>query len=118
MTPFGEAIRVMRRKRGISQKQMAAAIGVSPAYVSALEHGHRGQPSWELVQRIIGYFNIIWDDAEELQRQAALSHPKVVIDTSGLSPDATRLANVLAARIRDLDPETIAALLSDVEADD
>jgi transcriptional regulator with XRE-family HTH domain len=118
VTPFGESVRRLRRARKVTQKEMAAAIGVSPAYLSALEHGHRGQPSWEMVQRIIGYFNIIWDDAEELQRQAALSHPKVVIDTSGLSPDATRLANVLAARIRDLDPETIAALLSDVEADD
>jgi len=112
MTPFGESIRRLRRARRVTQREMAAAIGVSPAYLSALEHGHRGQPSWELLQRIIGYFNIIWDEAEELQQQAALSHPRVVIDTAGLSADATRLANLLSYRIRDLDPETIKGLLS------
>jgi DNA-binding XRE family transcriptional regulator len=41
MTPFGEAMHRLRAERGISQKQMAAAIGVSPAYLSALEHGKR-----------------------------------------------------------------------------
>jgi transcriptional regulator with XRE-family HTH domain len=61
MTPFGREIRRLRAARGLSQKQMARDIGVSAAYLSALEHGHRGQPSWELLQRIIGYFNVIWD---------------------------------------------------------
>ena len=99
MTPFGEKLRELRRARGITQKQMAAALGVSPAYLSALEHGHRGAPSWAMVQKIIGYFNVIWDEAEELQRLAELSDPRVVVDTSGLSPQATRVANLLAARI-------------------
>ena len=58
---------------------MAEAIGVSPAYLSALEHGRRGTPSWAMVQAIIGYFNVIWDEAEELQRIAVASHPRVVI---------------------------------------
>lgn len=110
MTPFGEAVRRMRSERGISQKKMAESIGVSAAYLSALEHGHRGQPSWELVQRIIGFFNIIWDEAEELQRLASLSHPRVTIDTAGLSPRATALANRLSDRIADLDEATIEAI--------
>lgn len=116
MTPFGQAIRDMRSKRGISQKTMAAAIGVTPAYVSALEHGHRGQPSWELVQRIIGYFNVIWDEAEELQKLASISHPRIVVDTSGLSVDATRLANRLASEIGKLDEAAIREMLSLLEA--
>ena len=64
-------------------KSMAAAIGVSPAYLSALEHGRRGRPTWDLLQRIIGHLNIIWDEAEELERLADLSHPRIVIDTRG-----------------------------------
>ena len=39
---------------------------------------------------------IIWDEAEDLQRLADLSHPKVPLDTAGLTPDATLLANLLA----------------------
>lgn len=66
MTPFGDALRQLRERKGVSQKEMAAAIGVSPAYLSALEHGKRGLPNFDFLQRVAGYFNIIWDEAEEL----------------------------------------------------
>ncbi|MFC4624466.1 helix-turn-helix domain-containing protein [Daeguia caeni] len=115
MTPFGKRLRELRDERGVTQKEMAAALRVSPAYLSALEHGRRGQPTWDLLQRIITYFNIIWDDAEELQALAAISHPRVVIDTAGLSPQATALANLLARNIRFLDRETIQNLSEAIE---
>jgi transcriptional regulator with XRE-family HTH domain len=107
MTPFGEALRRLRAERGVTQRQMAAAMGVSPAYLSALEHGKRSEPSWEFVQRAIGYFNIIWDEAEELQMLGSLSRPKVTIDTSGLAPKATEIANRLATVIARLDEPTL-----------
>lgn len=116
MTPFGEKLRAMRLQRGISQKQMAASLGVSSAYLSALEHGRRGKPTWALIQQIIGYFNIIWDEAEELQKLAEISHPRVVIDTAGLDPDATLLANLLADMIRELNDQDISELVSRLKA--
>ena len=106
MTPLGLKLRALRLRKGVSQKEMASALGVSAAYLSALEHGRRGVPTWVLLQKIIGYFNIIWDDAEEVLRLAGRSHPRVVIDTSGLSPAATELANMLAERIGSLDART------------
>ncbi|KQY23808.1 helix-turn-helix transcriptional regulator [Rhizobium sp. Root483D2] len=113
MTPFGDAVRLLRQKKGVSQKQMAAAIGVSPAYLSALEHGKRGAPSFEFLQRVAGYFNVIWDDADELFGIAALSDPKVMLNTSGLPAAHTAFANRLAGRIRTLSGETI-RILEDV----
>lgn len=110
MTPLGERIRELRRERGVSQKDMAASIGVSAAYLSALEHGHRGVPTWAMIQKIIGYFNVIWDDAEELQKLAEGSHPRVVVDTAGLSPAATELANLLAQAIGELNETELSAL--------
>ncbi|HQX85578.1 MAG TPA: helix-turn-helix transcriptional regulator, partial [Aestuariivirga sp.] len=95
MTPFGEKMRKLRADRAITLKQMSTAIGVSSAYLSALEHGKRGRPGWHLIQRIIAYFNIIWDEAEEVTRLARISHPRITIDTSGLNPLATELANRL-----------------------
>lgn len=112
MTPFGERMREMREERGVTQKEMAAALGVSPAYLSALEHGRRGVPSWPLIQKIVGYFNVIWDEADDLQRLAAASRPRVGVDTAGLSPQATLLANRLAAAIGSLSEADIAELLS------
>jgi transcriptional regulator with XRE-family HTH domain len=114
MTPFGERIRELRRRRGIMLKAMAADLGVSSAYLSALEHGRRGRPGSGLVMQICGYFELIWDEVEELKRLAALSHPRVVVDTAGLSPKATELANVLARNIGDLDEPTVSELLSKI----
>ena len=106
MTPLGRKLRHLRQVRGQTLKEMALGLNVSAAYLSSLEHGKRGQPTWFLVQRIINYFNLIWDDAEEIQRLAELSHPRPVIDTIGLSPEATELANILAQKIGDIDAET------------
>ena len=107
MTPFAEAVRSLRESKGVSQKEMAKAIGVTPAYLSALEHGKRGKPSFNLLQRIAGYFNIIWDDADELFRLADQSAPRVVIDTSGLPQNYTAFANTLAREIRNLPSSVI-----------
>jgi len=110
MTPFGAKLRARRAERGSTLKQMAAALKVSPAYLSALEHGHRGKPSAGLVQQISAYFNLAWDDVDELKRLAQLSDPRVVIDTAGLSPEATELANRLAEKIGALDAAAIAEI--------
>lgn len=110
MTPFGERLRQLRQERGLNQKEMAKALQVSAAYLSALEHGRRTQPTFPFVQRVIGYFNIIWDDAEELQRLAALSQPRVTVDTAGLDPAATEVANLLARNVRQLDKTSLASI--------
>ena len=112
MTPFGARLRALRAERGITLKRMAADLQFSPAYLSALEHGRRGKPSRMLVMQVCAYFNIIWDDADSLQQTALLSDPKVKIDTSGLSPKSTELANRLARRIRKLSPATVDRLLA------
>lgn len=111
MTPFGLRLRALRDQRGITLTELAAAVHVSPAYLSALEHGKRGRPSAGLVHQVNEFFGLIWDEAEELVRLARISHPRVVVDTSGLSPRATELANQLARRIRDLPEERVDALL-------
>ncbi|MEX0628543.1 MAG: helix-turn-helix domain-containing protein [Cucumibacter sp.] len=115
MTPLGARLRKMRADRGIRLKDMAGALHVSSAYLSALEHGHRGKPSWYLLQRIIAYFNVIWDEAEELQRLAEISDPKVSVATAGLAPAATELANRLAANIDALNEEDLAYLNREIE---
>ncbi|RAU23700.1 transcriptional regulator [Paramagnetospirillum kuznetsovii] len=112
MTPFGAKIRALRDAKGIQLKQMAADLNVSAAYLSALEHGHRGKPAPGLVMQICGYLDCIWDEAEELKTLAELSHPKVTLDTSGLSPAKTELANRLGADLRKMPDDKVALLLA------
>ena len=115
MTPFGDKIRRLRTERKVTLRDMAEAIGVSSAYLSALEHGKRGRPGWHLIQRIITYLNIIWDEAEEVVELARISHPKITIDTSGLSPSATELANRLADEIGKLEDHALAEMIALLE---
>jgi transcriptional regulator with XRE-family HTH domain len=110
MTPFGARLRALRAARGMTLKDLAAQLQVSSAYLSALEHGRRGAPSIGLVHQVCDLLGLIWDQAEELAALARLSHPRVTVDTAGLTPEQTALANRIAQTIRRLPPETIAAL--------
>ena len=110
MTPFGARLRELRAQRGVTLKDLAVALQVSPAYLSALEHGHRARPKTGFVQQVAAYFNLAWDEVDELKALADISHPKVTIDTGGLSPLATELANRLAQRIGELDDAVLAKL--------
>jgi transcriptional regulator with XRE-family HTH domain len=112
MTPFGQRLRELRKERGMTLKDMAAALHVTPAYLSALENGRRGMPRKGLVMQVAAALGIIWDDAEELLRLARLSDPRPRVDTAGLRPKATELANRLAADIGRLSEAQLDSILS------
>ncbi len=110
MTPFGAKLRELRAGRGILQRDMAAALEVSPAYLSALEHGRRGAPSAGLIHQICDYLGLIWDDADELRNLAKLSRPRLKVNAAGLTPEQTALGNRIARQLRNLDPLTVQAM--------
>ena len=110
MTPFGARLRALRAARGVTLTALAEALQVSAAYLSALEHVKRGAPSPGLVHQVNEYFGLIWDEADDLARLARLSNPRVTVNTAGLTPEQTALANRLAQTIARLGPETVAAL--------
>jgi transcriptional regulator with XRE-family HTH domain len=116
MTPFGSRLRALRADRGVTLKDLAGALQVSAAYLSALEHGKRGAPGAGLVHQVNEYFGLIWDEADELSRLARLSNPRVTVNTSGLTPEQTALANRLAQTIHRLPRETVAALHAVLDA--
>jgi transcriptional regulator with XRE-family HTH domain len=111
MTPFGQRLRDLRQQHGRALKDMARALRVSSAYLSALEHGHRAQPKPGFVQQVAAYFNLAWEEVDELKALAELSDPKPSIDTRGLSPLATEVANRLRKKIKALDEAALKAIL-------
>lgn len=114
MTPFGQLMRYWRAEKQVTLTELSNFLDVSPAYLSALEHGKRGRPSFAMVDQICSYLNLIWDDAEALKQAAIYSHPKPVINTSDLSPQAVRLANLLAQNIDRLSEEACQTLCDEV----
>lgn len=107
MTPFGARLRELRAARRITLRAMAAALEVSPAYLSALEHGRRGAPSPGLIHQICEKFGLIWDEAHDLADLARISKPKLRLDSSGLTPEQTALANRFARQLRHLPPDIV-----------
>ncbi len=118
MTPFGEKVRELRATKKIALKKMAEDLHVSSAYLSALEHGQRGRPAPGLVMQIAGYLDCIWDEVEDLKRLAMLSHPRVTLDTAGLAPRYTLLANLLSERIATLSEDQITKILKVMNNED
>jgi transcriptional regulator with XRE-family HTH domain len=116
VTPFGARVRALRAERGMTLTALAEQLGVSPAYLSALEHGKRGAPGTGLVHQVCDLFGLIWDQAEALSALARLSHPRVVVNTAGLTPEQTALANRLAQTIHRLSPEAVAGLHAMLDA--
>ena len=102
MTPFGVKLRDWRHRKNRTLHQQAEVLGVSSAYLSALEIGTRGRPSAVLVDQICMWLGLIWDDAEELKKLAALSHPKPTINARGHSAEAIYMVNFLAQNINRL----------------
>jgi len=103
-------MRALRADRGVTLKRVAETLQVSAAYLSALEHGKRGSPSAGLVHQVNEFFGLIWDEADELSRLARLSNPRVTVNTAGLTPQQTALANRVAQTIHRLPPDVVASL--------
>lgn len=110
MTPFGAKLRALLAEQGMTQAELADRIQVSAAYLSALEHGRRGAPSTGLVHQICAELGLIWDASEELLSLAKISKPRVTVDTAGLTPEQTALANRIAQNISRLPPTTVAGI--------
>ena len=115
MTPFGVKMRSLRQKRGLTIKDQGLFLGVSSAYISALEHGKRGRPSPAFVDQICVWLELIWDEAELLKYLAQMSHPSPSLTTASLSPEATFLANLLAQNIDRLSPTECRQLFEAVQ---
>ncbi len=63
--PFGETLRYYRTLHGLSIEQVAAAAGIAPAGISALESGVKGPPPpKQVVVRLADLFQLKGDDRD------------------------------------------------------
>jgi DNA-binding transcriptional MerR regulator/mannose-6-phosphate isomerase-like protein (cupin superfamily) len=67
----GNRFRRARRDRGLSLKDAAARIGISPAYLSALERGE-GEPSSNIIARIADAYLIPMSGLAEFRAQGSV----------------------------------------------
>lgn len=73
MTPFGCYLEILRRSRGLQQKQLAAALDVDPTYISLMERGKKGPPSDILLEKLVKQLNLSTEEQILLREYIAQS---------------------------------------------
>ena len=115
MTPFGIKLNYIRVQRRKSLKDLSRALKVSIAYVSMLENGKRGRPADGLIELICSYFNLSWEEADELKFLAKHSDINTKMNSEKLSLNATMLTNVLKNNIKWLTEEQLKNLITNIQ---
>lgn len=60
MPMFGDRLKLLRNRKGLSQAEFAKQIGVSKSSVNMYERGER-EPNFETLETIADYFNVDLD---------------------------------------------------------
>lgn len=115
MTPFGIKLKYIRTEKHKSLKDVSKALKVSSAYVSMLENGKRGRPADGLIELICSYFNLSWEESDELKFLAKHSDINTKTNSEKLSLYATMLTNVLKNNIKWLTEEQLKNLTINIQ---
>jgi len=91
---IGARLANLRKKKGLSQKELAAALRVSPSTIGMYERNRR-RPDTETLQRLAGFFNVTAD--------YLLGYPGPDVKSQEMLADS-RFAHLLR-RVADLDEE-------------
>ena len=59
---LGQAIRSVRQQAGMSQKELAEAVGIDQSYMSMIESGQRSNPGTRIIARLAQALQVSIDD--------------------------------------------------------
>lgn len=106
LTNFGKALRKMRIDHGEFLKDMAAKLGVTVAYLSAVENGNREIPdNW--IEKIAKGYDLSDEEKRRLQEYAYENKETLKIDLTGIEAEEKELALAFARTFKDLSKEEI-----------
>ncbi|MGG2141275.1 helix-turn-helix domain-containing protein [Symbiopectobacterium sp. RP] len=106
VTGFGKYLRKLRIDRGMVLKNMADMLGVSSAYLSAIELGKRAIPD-SLIDAVASACRLSDEEVLELKKQADISQPSLKVDMSDAEDKNKELMLVFARKFKDLSPEQL-----------
>lgn len=101
MTPFGKFMRTLRLDKGMLLKECADLLEVTPAYLSALEHGKKGAPNEKLVERITSTLRLNTVEVRTLREAIRNSDTRIVLPTDA-TPFAFETASAFARKLPSL----------------
>jgi len=112
-TEFGKLLRKARIDRGLLLKEMAEGLGVSSAYLSAVETGKKSV-SDELARKAASYLGIDPNSSDfaELEDAVQVSRGQVAIEVKGLSQRHQETALAFARQFGEMQPPELDKLLA------
>jgi len=111
LTPFGKALRQLRVDKGLKLLDVADALGVSSAYVSAIETGRKAVPDG-LVTDLRRGLNLNEAERNALRRAADQTRKEVSVDS--LHADQRELVAAFARKLDDLPDELLESIRTKV----
>lgn len=100
-TQFGKLVRKLRIDKGVVLGEMAGAIGVSSAYLSAVENGKKNINE-QLIKSVISYFSLDDSLEQELRNAAENSAASFKFDLRQFQDDERTLVSAFARQVADL----------------
>jgi len=107
MTPFGNCLQKIRRKRKMRQKTVAALIGINRSYICALENGTKPPPSTSVVDSIIKNLALEAHEVSELVESIEISR-KTLHLPDGMIEEEYKLAYELLSELGSMSHEKAA----------
>lgn len=114
LTDFGKALRKIRIDRQQLLKDMASRLGVSSAYLSAVETGKRRIPQ-DWVSKIASIYSLSRGEQDDLQDAADNSVPDVTISLVNASAQKRNAVLSFARALDGLDDEDLKRIMSSVK---
>ncbi|MBB1518941.1 helix-turn-helix domain-containing protein [Aquipseudomonas guryensis] len=112
-TEFGKLLRKARIDHGLLLKDMAEGLGVSSAYLSAVETGKK-TVSDELIRKVAAYLGILPNTPEyrEIEDAAQISKGQISLEVRGLSQRHQETALAFARQFGEMQPNELDRLLA------
>ena len=100
LTPFGEAVRLLRVRYGLSLKSMAEEMGISSSYLSSIEFGDKRLVP-KHIESAVKYLGKIVTSEQLADVKLAAEKSKITIHTGSLPADARGLVSAFARRLQE-----------------
>lgn len=116
ITALGKELRKLRLEKGEVMKDMANAIKVSSAYLSAVERGKKA-PSEKMISGIKAQYQLSCSEIKSLHEAVVLSQNHISIDLNDSDDEDRMLATAFARKFKSLEEsekEQISKLLNGV----
>ena len=104
LTEFGKVMRIIRINSGDSMRDMAEKIGLSAAYLSAIENGKRNVPE-NIEELLFNSYKLSEKDKKKVHEAIEKSSSQVKIDLTEMADIKKKL--IFSIKSSNLDDETL-----------